>query len=115
VINFSVAVGKPYKDEDGEWQDNTTWFDVVAWEKTAEILADTLAVGNRVWLAGESAVKSYIDKTEQHRASIEITVRWPDIMIFDLKSRGKDQPAVRDDGKNEQLTNWTAEDDDLPF
>jgi single-strand DNA-binding protein len=113
VFNFSVAVGKPYKDKNGDWQDNTTWFDVVAWGKTAQILAEMkqLSVGDCVWLAGESAVKTYTDKNDQHKASIVITVNWPNIIILDKRGNNKQEDQMIQQNNEEN----TQTDDNLPF
>jgi single-strand DNA-binding protein len=37
VTTFRVAVGRQWRDSNGEPHDETEWFSVVAWNKLAEI------------------------------------------------------------------------------
>lgn len=46
VSNFSLAVTRPFN------KDETDWFDVVAWGKTAELVANHLTKGRQVGVSG---------------------------------------------------------------
>ena len=47
VTQFTVAVNRNYKDAQGERQEETEWFRVVAWAQQAEFAAEYLRKGNR--------------------------------------------------------------------
>ena len=37
MLRFSLATSEDYKSKTGEWVKNTTWHNIVMWNKTAEI------------------------------------------------------------------------------
>ena len=42
VAKFTLATNERYKDKDGQWQDRTEWHNIVAWQRTAEIVGEYL-------------------------------------------------------------------------
>lgn len=71
VANFSIAVNSSYKNAAGEKVENTDWFNVTAWEKTAELMGDLLKKGSSVMIAGSLTTRSY-DKEGQTFNVVEI-------------------------------------------
>ncbi len=72
VVNFSLAVSKRVKAEDGTWDDGpTTWYRVDAWRKNAENIAESLTIGDRVIVIGEVENRKY-EKDGEKRYSLEI-------------------------------------------
>ena len=51
VANFSVAVNGKFKKGD-DWMERTDFIDVVAWGKTAEMIAENFSKGKNIFLAG---------------------------------------------------------------
>ena len=51
-LTFSVAVNRPYKDEQGNWQQETTSVPVLAWDQLAEYGLDRLTKGAAVFITG---------------------------------------------------------------
>jgi single-strand binding protein len=45
LATFSVATNDSYKNKEGEWVENTTWHNVKAWGKTAELCNNLLKKG----------------------------------------------------------------------
>src|SRR5690348_10468208 len=63
VTKFSVAVNRRSKDrQTGENRDETTWFNVVAWERLAETCNQYLHKGSKVYLEGRMTSRKYTDK-----------------------------------------------------
>jgi len=52
VVSIRIATDESYKDRDGNKVPKTEWHNVVAWDKLAEICADYLKVGDRVYIEG---------------------------------------------------------------
>ena len=52
VTNISVATNRRYTTSDGNKVDETTWFRISAWGKTAEITNEYLKKGSRVLIEG---------------------------------------------------------------
>ena len=40
VLNARMAVNHPYRDGDGNWQEEVTYIDVVAWQRLAELCGE---------------------------------------------------------------------------
>jgi single-strand DNA-binding protein len=60
VATFTVAVNERFRDGNGQWQDGATSFHRVnAWRNLAEHVAESLAKGARVMVAGTLRQRSY--------------------------------------------------------
>ena len=56
---FSLAVGRKWKNKDGESKEDTDWFNIVAWGKLGEICQKYLAKGKLVYLEGRLRTRKY--------------------------------------------------------
>jgi single-strand DNA-binding protein len=75
VSKFSVATAERFKNEKGEWDSkNTTFWNVIVWDKQAENVADTIGKGDEVIIFGKAYTTSWEDKnTGEKRSRIEVT------------------------------------------
>lgn len=71
LTKFSIAIHERYKTKAGEEVENTDWFDIEAWGKTAEI-AQQLEKGNRVMVHGSLRVNEYETKQGEKRSKVQI-------------------------------------------
>jgi single-strand DNA-binding protein len=62
VAKFSLATSVSYKDQSGAQQEKTTWHNVVAWERLAEICGNYVKKGKQIYLEGRIDNRSYDDK-----------------------------------------------------
>ena len=75
VARFSVATTDRVKDKDGNWQDRTEWHNLVAFQRTAEIAAEYLKKGGKVYIEGRLHSDSWDDKeTGQKKYKTEIII-----------------------------------------
>ncbi len=75
VARFSVATTDRVKDKDGNWQYRTEWHNLVAFQRTAEIAAEYLKKGNKVYIEGRLHSDSWDDKeTGQKKYKTEIII-----------------------------------------
>jgi single-strand DNA-binding protein len=75
VARFSLATSDRVKDKDGNWQDRTEWHNLVAFQRTAEIAAEYLKKGGKVYIEGRLHSDSWDDKeTGQKKYKTEIIV-----------------------------------------
>jgi len=75
VARFSVATTDRVKDKDGNWQDRTEWHNLVAFQRTAEVAAEYLKKGNKVYIEGRLHNDSWDDKeTGQKKYKTEIII-----------------------------------------
>jgi len=56
---FSLAVGRKWKNKDGESKEDTDWFNIVAWGKIGEICQKYLVKGKLVYLEGRLRTRKY--------------------------------------------------------
>jgi single-strand DNA-binding protein len=67
VCNFSIATSEKRGDKE-----ETTWHEIVTWEKTAENCAKFLAKGREVFVEGRIQVREYEAKDGTKRKAHEI-------------------------------------------
>lgn len=88
VCKMSLAVQVGYGD--GK---STEWYDVVAWEKVAEIFSEHVGKGSRIQVRGDFKLQSWIAKKGQNageaQAKIEVTIR--DFQFLYLKKEEREE------------------------
>jgi single-strand DNA-binding protein len=67
VTNFSIAVGWKSKEKEG-----TEWVNITAFGKLAEICAQYLKKGSKVFISGRMTTEKYTDKDGVERYSTKI-------------------------------------------
>jgi len=75
IANFTVATADRQKDAQGNWQDKTEWHNMVAFQRTAEIVRDYVKKGTQLHIEGKIQTRSWDDKESgQKRYKTEILV-----------------------------------------
>lgn len=75
IVNLSVATSETWKDrQSGEQKESTEWHRVVIFEKLAEIAAEYLRKGSKVYLEGKLKTRKWQDQQGQDRYSTEIVI-----------------------------------------
>jgi single-strand DNA-binding protein len=72
LAKFSLATNESYKNAQGEKVIDTQWHNIVAWNKTAEIVEKYLVKGNEVAIEGKLTTRSYETKEGEKRYITEI-------------------------------------------
>ncbi|MCU1312210.1 MAG: single-strand binding protein [Candidatus Angelobacter sp.] len=63
VTKFSMATNESFKDkQSGEWKERTEWHNIVCWQRTAEVAAEYLKKGGKVYIEGRLTTRSWDDK-----------------------------------------------------
>jgi single-strand DNA-binding protein len=62
VATFSLATAERAKDAQGNWADKTEWHNLVAFQRTAEIVRDYVKKGTQVFVEGKIQTRSWDDK-----------------------------------------------------
>ncbi len=71
VTNFSVATSRSYKGKDGNWVNETTWHNVVAFN-LSDYYKEKLKKGKKVYVEGRISKRDYTDKENIKRYITEI-------------------------------------------
>lgn len=69
--SFGVAVSRRYQSN-GEWQEQTSFFNVTAWANLAENAAASLTKGTRVVVTGRLEQRSYETQQGEKRTVVEV-------------------------------------------
>lgn len=74
VVNFTVAVNKRQRNQDGSWEDKLDgFFRCSCWREMAENVAE-LTKGTRVVVVGRLTQRDWQDKEGNNRQSVEVQV-----------------------------------------
>lgn len=74
LARFSVATNESYRNANGEKVTETTWHNLVAWGKVAEIAEKYLNKGSEVAIEGKLINRRYTDKDGNKKYITEVQV-----------------------------------------
>ena len=74
VARFTLATNDYYKNNRGEVIKETQWHSLVAWGKTAELMAKVLKKGSSVVIQGKLVHRTYEDKEGNIKYTSEVKV-----------------------------------------
>lgn len=72
VTKFSIAVSRFTKSPTGERQEETEWFNIVAWRQLAETCNTYLRKGNKVFIEGRIQTRKYTDRNGVERTAVDV-------------------------------------------
>ncbi|MBK8829260.1 MAG: single-stranded DNA-binding protein [Saprospiraceae bacterium] len=74
MARMSMATHEYRKDDGGKKETVTTWHNLLAWGKTAEVMAKIFSKGQRLYVEGKLAYREYTGKDDVKRNTTEIVV-----------------------------------------
>ena len=89
VTSFTVAVSRSWLKPEGERVEKTEWFNVIAWERLAEICSQYLAKGSAVYVEGRLETRSWEAENGQKHYRTEIIAN--EVIILDKRLRGTEE------------------------
>jgi single-strand DNA-binding protein len=129
VAKFSLATNERYKDKGGEWQDRTEWHNLVAFQRTAEIVGEYVKKGSKIYVEGRLQTSSWEDKQSgEKKYRTEVIVQ--DLVLLsgrgDIESEGRSRgnmaaaPMRREMDSHPSQAEEVAQDtgitdEDIPF
>jgi single-strand DNA-binding protein len=114
VTSFSLATTERWTGADGQRNESTTWHNIIAWGKQAELLKEYLSKGREVYIEGRIDNRSYEDKEGNKRYISEIVVQ----NFSFIGSRGDQESGPRRESEPSPpppSDDLGSSDDDLPF
>jgi single-strand DNA-binding protein len=95
ITTFGIAVNRRYQ-VNGEWQEQTSFFDVTCWRDLAHNVAESLEKGSRCIVSGRLEQRSWEDReTHERRSKVEIvadevgpSLRWATAEVKKADRRG---------------------------
>lgn len=75
VTKFSLAVSRKWTEKaSSEKKSETTWFNIVAWERLAETCNQYLHKGSKVYIEGRMTSREYTDKDNVKRTVWDVVI-----------------------------------------
>lgn len=116
AAQFSLATTERYKDRNGEVKEQTEWHNIVAFDKTAELIEKFVAKGMLLYVEGKLRTRSWDDQNGNKRYVTEVLVNT--IQFLEKKEQSEVTQNIRGTQQmSSQLMSGagTPQDDDLPF
>jgi single-strand DNA-binding protein len=117
VVSFSLATNRVWKDKNGAKQEETDFHNLVAFGKTAEVIAQYVKKGQLIMAQGRNKTRSWDDKDsgkKMYRTEIII-----DTFQFGPKAGSSTSSASKNDDDDELDTIEYPDEmpnaDDIPF
>ncbi len=124
VCQFGMAVNRVYRSGD-ETQEETTFVDLEAWGKQAEIISKYVSKGNPLFIEGRLKFDSWESKEGEKRSKLKVIVENMQLMGSRGDNNGGGQssggyaPAQRDSGSSAPSSQAPASsgdiEEDVPF
>ncbi|MDA3030897.1 MAG: single-stranded DNA-binding protein [Actinomycetota bacterium] len=106
VASFGLAVNRRYQ-VNGEWQEQVSFFNVVAWADLGENAAASLHKGNRVMVTGRLEQRSYDTREGEKRNITEViaddlgpSLRWAQAQVERISRDSADGGGFSGGGGN---------------
>lgn len=87
VIRFSLATNENYRNANGDKVESTNWHNIVAWNKTAEIIEQYAAKGKQIAVEGKLTSRNYETKEGEKRYITEVIVS--EVLLLGAKNENK--------------------------
>lgn len=111
VTSFTLAVGRNYKDRDGNWQEETYFFDIETFGNLAERLGSSLSKGYQVLVEGSLRQDKWETSSGEKRSKVKIVADRVSVISKPASAR-QDQEFTADDTG---ITSDLESDEDVPF
>ena len=108
VANFTVAVNRRFRNQDGTWDDKLDgFFRCSCWRDMAENMSESLNKGARVIVTGRLQQRSWDDNEGNKRSTIEVQVdevgpslRWASAQVTKSRRSGGGSQAPQGGGQD---------------
>lgn len=110
VTSFTIAVNRNYKDKNGNWQEESYFFDVETFGNLAERIGNTISKGYQVLIEGSLRQDKWETNTGEKRSKIKIVADKVSL-ISKPSSKQADVSQIDEDIIESDLES----DEDVPF
>lgn len=111
VVNLSIATSDEWKDKNtGEKKEKTEWHRCVFFNKIADIAAQYVNKGSKLYIEGRLQTRSY-EQDGVKKYSTEIVVN--DMQMLDSKNTNSNNEVK--EASNNDIAKFDSFDDDIPF
>ena len=111
MVTFSLATNHNFQNQSGEWQEQTEWFRVIAWNQLAERVMERIQKGSQAYVEGRLQTRTWTGNDGKERKDVEIIAN----QILALDRRGDMVGAPASGGARRGADTEIVDPDDLPF
>ena len=117
IADISIAVNRKWKDQDNQINEETTFVDLTAFGKTAELAGQDLSKGSSCYFEGRLNLETWDDKTTQQKRSKMKVIIENMQFLGSKKDSGNSPQSAAKSGSQRQAPPAAADDgeDDVPF
>jgi single-strand DNA-binding protein len=116
MCRFDMAVNRRYKDQAGNWQDDTSFVPVVVWGDAANRCGERLKKGLPVHVEGRLQSRSWETKEGQKRTTLEVVARRVQFLSRVSGGEGGGEAEPTDTGSSAPSGEATPTDEEeIPF
>ena len=113
VTSFSLAVNRTSQGQDGERREETEWFDIVAWNRLAELCSQFLQKGRKAYVEGRLHTRSWEGQDGQKRYRTEVVANT--VLFLDAAGGGGGAARMDQYDDHPAAAGAPVDPDDLPF
>lgn len=84
---FSLAVNRNFKGADGEWKEETEWFNIVVWAALAERISQNVTKGKQIYIEGRLSTRTWDDDQGVKHYMTEVIAN--DLKILERREAGQ--------------------------
>ncbi len=100
-LSARIAVNRPYRDRNDTWQEETSYFSIVLWQRAAELFSQRLHKGVPIFLSGRLRSSNWRDEEDNPHSRVEIHVRHLQILEKDA-ARGDAETLEEEEDQPEE-------------
>ena len=112
VTTLNLATTRKWKGRDGQLQEETEWHRIVAWQKLAELCAQYLHKGSKIYVEGRLQTRKYQAQDGSDRYTTEIVAET--VKFLDPKGGAQAQGSTQSPGNAQSRSGARAQEQD-PF
>lgn len=119
AAQFSLATTEKYRDRNGEVKEQTEWHNIVAFDKTAELIEKFVTKGMLLYVEGKLRTRSWDDQNGIKRYITEVLVN--NVQFLERKEQSDAPQNIRSTQNTHHASSspmpsaGAPQDDDLPF
>jgi len=114
VTSFSVAVNRKFKDKNGEWKEETSFFDVESYGKVAERIGTQLGKGDQILIEGSLRQDKWESPSGEKKSKVKIVANR--ISLIAKPEDGNTEKKLTETQAEEDMSiDDLDNEDDLPF
>jgi single-strand DNA-binding protein len=125
TASFGLAVNRRWQNrQTQEWEEATSFFDVVCWRELAENVSESVTKGARIIVSGRLEQRSWETPDGDKRSKVEVvadelgpSLRWATAQVVKNERRGPGEarPAAATSARGSSGTASATVDDEEPF